>query len=249
MKKHILLLDIGNSKIKASALRKMTISNLPPFENEELLFNYIREEEPQAIYISSVVPALPKKIIKEFGKNIKIHPISVNSKFGFSIKYQTPETLGIDRLCGIEGAIYFANENHIDISSGHVITIDFGTATTINILNQRGEFTGGVIAPGLMTMIKSLSRGTAQLPEIGENDLITAPGFNTATSIGSGVMNAQIGLVERVIGSIPGFNIKHLQLFVTGGNYKPLKDVITFPHTYVPNLVLLGIASISLKNN
>ncbi|MHC1737419.1 MAG: type III pantothenate kinase [Ignavibacteriaceae bacterium] len=249
MKKHTLLLDIGNSKIKASTLRKGTLSNLPPFENEELLFKYITEEEPQSIHIASVVPAITKKIIKEFGKKIKIHQIDINSQFGFTIKYQTPETLGIDRLCGIEGALYYANENHIDISGVHLITIDFGTATTINILNEKREFTGGVIAPGLITMIKSLSRGTAQLPEIGEGNLITFPGFNTATSIGSGVMNAQIGLVERVIGSIPGFDNKRGQIFVTGGNYKFLKDSLTIPHTYIPNLVIIGLASITLKEN
>jgi len=248
MGRDILLLDIGNTKIKLSTLRKNVLFKLPPFKETEQILKYINVSNPKTIYISSVVPATSELIVSEFGEKMEIHSIGINSKFGFEIKYKSPETIGIDRLCGIEGALFYSNENDRDISGRHIITIDFGTATTINILNEKKVFTGGVIAPGLTTMISSLSRGTAQLPEITEEALITEPGYDTVTSIGSGVMNSQIGLVERVLRNIPGFDMKKGLIFATGGNFKPLKGHLTVMHTYIPDLVLMGVASISLKN-
>ncbi len=147
--------------------------------------------------------------------NIDCFIISNKAKFNLNINYDTPETLGIDRICSSEGAFYlfknsedFKNYN----AETYIVTIDFGTATTINIIDYPATFIGGIISPGLKMMFNSLNKSTAQLPDVDPYDYLDLIGRTTNSSIATGVINSSIGLIDKLLSYIKndlsGKNIK-----------------------------------------
>lgn len=240
----IILLDIGNSRVKMAELKGEGVVQQGIFDNPEELFEAIDRYKPESIWVSSVVPDYGKTIKERCSGKAGVNLISHRSNFSFRIAYRTPETLGTDRLCGMEGALFYAERKGISIENKRVVTIDLGTATTINIMNERREFTGGTISPGVFTMIGSLTTNTAQLPGISDRGFILETGYDTETCIGSGVLNSQIGLIEKVLGSVSKGGAV---VFVTGGNYLYLHRFLRFEHIHVPDLILRGVGALCLR--
>lgn len=241
-----LAFDIGNTNIKAaffenSKLKEYLIFPLRKYSNE-----FLTKHNINSVGISSVNPEAAKIIKDDIVERLNIEPTIVNHNFPFSfaINYETPETLGIDRICSIEGALALIDDARLAKCNHSLITIDFGTATTINVLFNK-VFVGGIIAPGLKTMINSLHAKTAQLPEIDLQSYASLIGTNTKSSIASGVINSTIGLIERFLYKSAMKN--NLLIFVTGGNAQIILPFIEFEYLYNENLNLLGVHSVCKK--
>ncbi len=147
--------------------------------------------------------------------------------------YESPETLGMDRLAAVVGA-YSTKPNN------DILVIDAGTAITYDLLTAEGEYLGGNISPGIEMRFKALNEFTAKLPLVSQEERKTELGKDTRTAIRCGVID---GVKYEIEGYIRDFMTKYpaLLIFLTGGNEFDFEDRIkkrTFADKY---LVLRGL--------
>jgi type III pantothenate kinase len=247
----ILALDIGNTFIKTGI-----------FDGDKLLFTEktnandfpsgsLKNYPIDSCAVSSVVPSVTAMITGILKDQFHIYPYIISNKSDFEIKieYATPDTLGIDRICGAEGAYKLLKSGGNNFGPADVIvTIDFGTATTINLVRYPNIFTGGIIAPGIKMMFEALNRNTSQLPEVNFDEYKNIIGNSTASAIASGVLNATTGLIENTRAFFTGkLNTKNIFTYITGGNAELIIPHLGFKFTYEPSLVLHGINSVVQK--
>jgi len=230
-------LDVGNSAIKVGLFQ--TENDKFFYIDKNNLLNFQIDISNYDFCLVSSVNDLNYGIFKKncfYTFQGKIFSIDHTFPFSFEIKIEHPEKIGADRLCLIEGSLYFARLKKL--SFDYLISIDFGTATTINVLNQKKEFIGGLIMPGLKTMIKSLHTDTAKLPDISLDNYDGIIGNETKKAIASGALN----YLKK------SFNANHLLIFATGGNYKSIMNFLEFDKIiYYENLNLYGIKSLAEK--
>jgi len=195
--------DIGNSRIKYALFKEDELIEYNSLKNADSFFKIIRKKEFASAGISSVVPsrnqAVSGKIKKMSG--IKPHILDKTFPFSFKINYETLDTLGIDRICSAEGAFQIIRRKSPEFTrkkNNYILTVDFGTATTVNVLKMPGEFTGGMILPGIEMMFNSLKKNTEQLPAASIKDYKDLIGTGTNPSIASGVINSNAGLIQIV---------------------------------------------------
>ena len=161
--------------------------------------------------------------------------------------------MGLDRVCSAEGAfsIYKRSKNFDSYNSEtFLVSVDLGTATTINIVGYPGEFIGGSIAPGIKTMITSLNLNTAQLPAIDFSSYKGIIGKNTESSIAGGIINSTTGLIEKTFSYLKSeLKAKEIITFITGGNAEAVIPYFNFKFNFEKGLVLKGIKAIYDLNN
>lgn len=245
-----LAFDIGNSKIKTGLFEDGELMRVDVFVSLNDLATELPAAKIKGAAISSVVPGSTLKL-KEIIKNhygFRPFVITKDSLFNLKINYGTPETLGIDRLCSAEGAFAEYKKSLTSNSYGRgvfIISIDFGTATTVNIIEYPGVFIGGVIAPGIKTMINALTSATAQLPAVDGKDYKGIIGKDTKSSIASGIINSAAGLIERTFTHVKT-ELKAAEIisFITGGNAEIIMNHLNFAYRFEKALVLKGIKSV-----
>ena len=175
-------------------------------------------------------------------KTIQIFRANIKNKFNLRVKYETPDTLGMDRVCSTVGAYDIAVNKKLLLKGQFLLTIDFGTATTINIVSPEAIFLGGLIAPGIKTMLKSLNEKTAQLPIPEPVTFQALIGDSTNSSILSGVYNATTGMLNETFNHLKKIsnNVEPI-IFATGGNAEVIMPYIKHPIIYEEALVLKGL--------
>jgi type III pantothenate kinase len=246
----LLAIDIGNTNIKAAVFNESEITDHFIARAFDDIIKSIKPGEISESAISSVVPDKTKTAIKKIKSNFGCDPFIVtrDARFNISINYNSPETLGIDRVCSMEGAFQL-NKNKLENGS-YLITIDMGTATTINIVKYPNEFIGGLIAPGVNTMFKSLDQQTSQLPGLTINNYQSFIGDDTNSSIASGVVNSSVGLIERSIESISKLDdCEKVITYITGGMAELIIKHLSAEVIYDKFLVTRGIKSVYDLNN
>lgn len=153
----------------------------------------IPAESINAAALVSVVPALDDTLRELCVKYLHVEPFvaAPGCKSGIHIKYQDPRTLGADRLVSLVAA-----KHKYGLPA---IVIDFGTATTFNVLDSRGDFIGGAIAPGINIAAEALHQFTAKLPRIEIAAPPHALATNTNDALRSGIFFGYVGLVEGIV--------------------------------------------------
>lgn len=193
------------------------------------------------VIIASVVPSLTRIIneaIKKFTSESIINKILIvgedHTRLNIDIKIQNKNEVGHDRLINSIAAF--------QKFGGNLTIIDFGTATTFDIIGKNGEYLGGVISPGINLSLKALHDMTAQLPNISIKSQKNVIGKNTVEAMNSGVYFGYISLVEGMIEKIEqelGYKTKSI---ITGGLGELFKDVLKSDiESYEPNLTLEGL--------
>src|SRR5688572_28759219 len=137
---------------------------------------------------------------------------------------RTPETVGADRLAQASAA--WAREQ------GPCVVVGMGTAITIDMVNAKGDFLGGLIAPGLRMMARTLHEGTALLPEVEPRRTRTALGRDTREALQCGISTAVEGLIRRATREHDG------KVYGTGGDAPKYRDLFDY---HYPRLALEGI--------
>ncbi len=191
--------------------------------------------------ISSVVPNLTPIIEKMMLKYFNVKPLIISSDLDLGIKicYDDPSSVGADRLCNaVAGFEKFG---------GPLVIIDFGTATTYDVISKHGEYLGGVIAPGVETSSAELHRRAAKLPKI---DMIFPKeiiGTSTVASMQSGILFGAVDSVEGMIKRIAS-ELKEKPMVIATGGFSTMMSQHTsvIDHT-IPSLVLDGIRMIVEK--
>ncbi|MFC2119803.1 type III pantothenate kinase [Bacteroidota bacterium] len=246
----LLTLDIGNTNIKAGVFKGKNLEDHYIFTDFTLFKSFLNSHLISSIAISSVVPEKTKMIVELLSASYNFKPFIINNdcKFNLKINYKTPETLGTDRICSAEGAFNLCNNNLV--SGTYLLTIDFGTATTINFVKYPNLFLGGLIAPGINTMFTSLATQTSQLPDLAIDNYNFIIGDDTHSSIESGVINSAVGLIEKVISHLNNLDdCSNLIIYATGGMAGKLQNFLPKNLVYDEFLVLKGIRSLYELNN
>jgi type III pantothenate kinase len=171
----------------------------------------IRMQEVTAGIISSVVPPATSPIERFFNRYVKLAPLVVGPgmKTGMPILYENPREVGADRIVNAVAA-------YARFPQGAVV-VDFGTATTFDVVTDRGEYAGGVIAPGLAIAADALFRSTAKLPRVEITRPKTAIGRNTVNSIQAGLVFGYAGLVDAIVKRIQAEAKFSPRVVATGG--------------------------------
>ncbi len=222
----LLAIDVGNTNITCGVfdgsemMATFRMTTKKPRTSDEygmIITNLIEKNriKPTAIkdiIVSSVVPkinySLGSALIKYFG----INPITVEPDIDTGIRTESynPRQVGADRIVDACAAYY--------LYGGPVIVVDFGTATTYDLITEEGVFVGGVTAPGAQSSASSLWATTAQLPEVAIVKPETVIAKDTVTSMQAGIYYGQIGQTEAIVRQIKKESgLDNIKTVATGG--------------------------------
>ena len=221
----ILAVDVGNTRIKAAVFEGNTLLESFVFLKTELensIQNILNKYKNTAHLVVASVSDVEKQAFIQFEKDVNIHFISNKDKFPFVNCYETPETLGVDRMVLAAGAtLQYPNQNRLVIDAGTCITFDF--------IDEKDNYLGGSISPGLRLRYESLHSYTAKLPLLTLENPKHFIGKSTAEAIHSGVVNGLVFEIEGYINEIKGQYSKFI-IILTGGDTvflaKRLKNTI-----------------------
>ena len=205
----VICIDIGNTNIKYAIYDgddlkvsfrvatdfKKTSDEYGAQLNGMLVAQGIGVEDIEGGIVSSVVPSLDYTIDKMCDLYLHIAPLHIapGLKSGLNIRCDDAREVGADRIVNCVSAI-------VGYGDGNpMIVVDFGTATTFNIISANNEFIGGVIAPGIKGSLDSLVNGTAKLPRVeieAPNSIIAK---NTVTNMQAGIVFGFAGLTEYIV--------------------------------------------------
>jgi type III pantothenate kinase len=232
-----LIIDIGNSSAKLAVYDKGI--KVDAFRLKELSCEMLEKKlKPNNIdkAIISSVRETPDYIKDLLAINVTdVHILTYKSKLPFKIEYETPETLGTDRIAAVAGAYGLFPDSEI-------LIIDAGTAITFDFLSE-GIYKGGNISPGIVMRFKALNKFTNQLPLVSPTVSYTFPGRNTKDAIRAGVIT---GVSYEINEYIRTFEKKHtrFKVILTGGDSGYLKEKLDFQITYMPDIVIDGLNNI-----
>ncbi len=206
--------------------------------------NGIEKKKIRDCIYASVVPAVNHSLVSCIIKYFNIKPVIVKhtTETGIKIAIERPEQLGADRLVDAAGAYV--------LYGGPVLVIDFGTATTYDFVNGKGEFTGGVTAPGIRISAKALWEDAAKLPEIEIKKPKSILAKETISSMQAGLVFGQIGQTEYIVKNIiKASGEQGVKVVATGGLGKMISAETDCIDEYNPNLTLIGLNIIYGLNN
>jgi type III pantothenate kinase len=192
--------------------------------------------------ISSVVPDLTGIFEGMARKHLKVDPVTVGAHLDLGIKvlYADPAAVGADRLCNaVAGYAKYG---------GPLVIIDFGTATTFDVVSKAGEYLGGVITLGLESTAAELHRRTAKLPKIELRFPEEIIGRDTTSSMQAGVMYGALDALEGTIRRIRLELGTSARVIATGGLAKVVAPLAPVIEKVEPVLVLEGIQMIWERN-
>jgi type III pantothenate kinase len=239
----LLTFDIGNTNIKSALFDENNLIEFIIHSDVDETVKYLNTKLFTDTAICSVNPSVEKTLSDNISKKgIPIFRTNIRNRFNLKIKYETPDTLGMDRVCSAAGAFEIATKNKLIVKNQYLLTIDFGTATTINVVSPESSFIGGMITPGIITMLKSLNEKTAQLPLPEVSSYKGVIGNSTNSSIISGVITATIGMINETVNQIRADSNQILPLiFATGGNARFIIPYIKHKIYFEEALVLKGL--------
>ncbi len=201
-----------------------------------------RSSELKGAVVASVVPPLTPVLEKMIRGYFKVAPLLVGpgTKTGINIKYENPKEVGPDRIANAVAAF--------KKYGGPVIVVDYGTATTFDVISKFGEYLGGAIAPGVMTSTEALFEKAARLPGIELVKPASAIGRTTVESMQSGILYGFVGqvdgLVTRLKEEVPG----DAKVVATGGLAPLMAPESSTIQAVDPMLTLEGLHMIYRKN-
>ena len=253
----LLVIDVGNTNITLGVFKKEELlgtfrmtTKLPRTSDEygimlkELIERQgISSKDINAVIIASVVPDIMHSLGSAMIKYLGIKPVIVSAgiKTGIRIVTENPKQVGADRIVDAVAAY--------TLYGGPVIVIDFGTATTYDIVGPDATFEGAVIAPGIRTSAQAMWGQAAMLPaiEIKKPDTILAK--ETVSSMQAGIVFGQIGQVEYIVERIrreSGY--RDAKVVASGGLGNIIARETEAIDVYDPQLTLKGLRIIYEKN-
>jgi len=229
-----LVLDIGNSLLKAGIFKNNNLINYCEFNKDYFLnVKSILDNNPISHSIASNVSESNNKLIELLSN--KTNLIEFNSSLNVPFKncYQSKNTLGKDRIALVSNASKeYPKEN--------VLLIDLGSCITFDFLNNKNEYLGGSISPGLRMRYKSLNNYTANLPLLDPKEIDYFIGKNTEDSIHSGIIN---GIISELNSTVEKYKsqYKKIRIILTGGDSKFLFKKIKSGIFANSNFLIFGL--------
>ena len=252
---NVLIGDIGNTitKICLVEIKSFNVKKIIYFNSTNITSkNYLRKNLKKIIknksinkvaLFSSVVPKyhlILKKFLKKVYK-IKLREIKENTIDKIiKINIKNKSQVGSDRIANAVGVYKKYKTN--------CIVLDFGTATTFDVVTKNGIYNGGIIAPGVNLSIKSLSSSADQIPTFSIKKQKKIIGKNTIEALYSGFYWGYSGLINNIILKIEQETKKKYKIIFTGGHSDLFKTSIIRPFTIDKNITIEGIIEIFKEN-
>ena len=243
-------IDVGNTNITVGLFDKdvlvkqfrmitktsRTSDEYGVFLRQWLQVNGIEDAKISAVIISSVVPNIMHSLTSGIIKYFECEPLIVapGIKSGIRLAIPNPKELGADRLVDAVAAY--------EMYGGPVIVVDFGTATTHDLVLADGTFAAGVTSPGIRLAANALWTGTAKLPEVAIQKVDTVLGKDTVSSMQAGIYYGYIGQTEYIIKAMKKESgLSDIKVVATGGLGKMIADATDAIDVYDPELTLHGL--------
>lgn len=245
----LLVIDIGNTQVVVGIFDQSKLvaqwrimSAIERTEDETwLLLRSLCEDQKincdqiTGVAISSVKPDVTPSFQQMATKYLNINPVVVtaNLNLGIKIMYDNPASVGADRICNaIAGFSRYG---------GPLIVLDFGTATTFDVVSETGDYLGGIIAPGIQMTANMLHRMTALLPRVELKFPEKIIATSTETSIQAGLMYGTVEMVDGLIQRIKSNFAREVQTIATGGLAQTIVPQLKSVQQVEPMLTLEGL--------
>jgi len=221
----VLTVDVGNTRIKSAVFENSIILEQFVFDKKELhekIENILKKYQNITDLVVASVGTISKEDFLALEKQVRINFVTHQDQFPFQNLYETPLTLGIDRMVLSAGAVLqFPNQNRLVVDAGTCITYDF--------IDSEDNYLGGAISPGIRLRYESLHNYTARLPLLTIENPESPIGNSTHNAIHSGVVN---GVAYEIDGFINQYKEQYSKftIILTGGDAvflaKRLKNTI-----------------------
>ncbi|MCH2080982.1 MAG: type III pantothenate kinase [Saprospiraceae bacterium] len=238
-----LVIDIGNNRTKLGLFENANLvaKEVLSADQQTKILEWLTNHQPKNIILSTVGQPLPAELEQQIrSSSLYFIKLSQDTPLPIQNQYQTPETLGKDRIAAVIGAsVHFPQE--------HCVIIDAGTCITYEVLHARKGYLGGNIAPGLYMRYKAMHEFTANLPLVENEEVLHIIGYSTKSAMQNG---GQLGCLYEIEGFVADMELKigQLNVILTGGDAdffaKKMKRKIFVHH----NLVLEGLNKILSYN-
>lgn len=207
-----------------------------------LTFATLTITDIDGVALASVVPPLTGKWVELCRTYLRCEPLVVdaNTKTGVRILYETPQSVGADRI--VDAVAAYA------LYGGPACVVDFGTATTFDAIAANGDYWGGAIAPGIGISADALFQRAAKLPKV---DLVRPPsaiGRNTVHAMQSGLLFGYVGLVEGMVARFRAELGDDMRVIGTGGLATIISSETSVIHHVAPWLTLDGLRMVYAMN-
>lgn len=253
----LLAIDAGNTNIvfavfdgeqvrgewRASTDTDRTADELGVWLMQLLTIEKMNREDIDAAIIASVVPAMVFSLKTLCRRYFNCDPLVVGSEgvdLGINIWLDRPEEVGADRLVNAVAA-------H-KCYPGPMIVIDFGTATTFDVIDAEGNYCGGAIAPGINLSLEALHMAAAKLPRVAIGRPRTVIGKATVPAMQSGIFWGYVGLIEGLVKRIQEEFGADMLVLATGGLAPLFAEATKDIHKLDPDLTLRGLLEIHRRN-
>ena len=253
----LLTIDVGNTNITFGSFRgdklecTFRMTTKQPRTSDEygiLMADMLRHhgmapEQTEGVIITSVVPNVMHSLVGGVERYLGKTPMIVGPglKTGIKIVTENPKQIGSDRIVDAVAAY--------ELYGGPVLVIDYGTATTYDLVSEQGYFVAGITAPGIRICANALWNETARLPEIeiAKPDTILAK--DTVTSMQAGLVYGYIGQTEYIIKKgKEEAGLDSMKVVATGGFGKIVSDETKMIDVYDPELTMKGLQIIYKKS-
>jgi type III pantothenate kinase len=239
-----LLLDVGNSRVAVGLEQRRVVAavgHCPADRVEELpalleSAGRTLATPPTQAVICSVNDATLEKVCSVLADRLSLTPMIIGREIPLPMpmRIDNPERVGADRVCSAAAAFEQVRQA--------CAIADLGTAITIDLASEQGEFLGGAILPGLKLAARALHRYTARLPEIEPHDPVANCGRNTVEAINNGIVLGVVGALREIVERYAGELGRWPPLVATGGDAELIARQCDFIDAVVPDLTLRGIA-------
>lgn len=252
----LLVMDVGNTNTvlglyrgdelthlwRLASLRDRTVDELGILVRQLFSLAGLAHEGVEAVVIGSVVPPLLPALAEVARTYFHVEPLFVEPgvKTGMPIRYENPQEVGADRIAN--GVAAFARHG------GPVIVVDFGTATTFDAISERGEYLGGVIAPGVQISAEALFERAARLPRVEIRRPDRVIGRNTVHAMQAGLYFGYVGLIDGLILRLRRELGEKAKVVATGGLAGTFAAEYGGFDAVDPDLTLEGLRLIHLRN-
>lgn len=235
-----IVVDIGNTRTKIAVFKQAELQVV--ITETADVAKKVANLHGQYSFQSGIISSVSEDVLPVLEAVPSINWLPLNHQTDLPIinKYQSPETLGVDRIAlACAAQTKYANQN--------VLVIDAGTCVTYDIVTAEGHYLGGAISPGLHMRLQAMHTFTSKLPKVDLKTEINLIGKTTTTSMQSGAL---YGLAAEIDGIIAQYSsvFENLIVVLTGGNTKPLANLVKSGIFARQNFLLEGLHAI-LKHN
>ena len=242
-----LLIDISNSYAKFAFASKKRISAPARISTSDVtsavVARFLKKRKVRKVVLSSVVPEKNSAVLKAANKKANVLRLDWKLNLGVGIDYPKPQLIGADRLANAAAVT--------ELYGCPAIVVDFGTAVTFDIVSDRRNYIGGVIAPGLEAITNFLYQRTALLPKLSLKEPRRAIGRSTVDAMLSGAIFGYRGLVREIIARVRAeqFPRRKVHVVATGGYARLIAAHLPEIGAVRPHLTLEGLRVVANLNS